>query len=68
METTSKNSHQHTIQTSNTGTVSKTIKPNSSEFLEHNNTDEITTSVLDNEVAFELGELGFDKYGNLVKW
>ena len=20
------------------------------------------------EVAFEIGEMGFDKYGNLVKW
>jgi len=40
----------------------------SSNISEMTNNHLTNISETDSEVAFELGDLGFDKYGNLVKW
>ena len=42
--------------------------PPSSSTSEMTNTNLENISETNSEVAFELGDLGFDKYGNLVKW
>jgi hypothetical protein len=68
METTSTRSHPLKKQSNNQLNDKDTIQPPSSSTSEMTNNNLENISETDSEVAFELGDLGFDKYGNLVKW